>query len=176
MAQSDSLTTTAKLKALGLHSYEVRVQSYNFPKGNRTYKAYSEDDAYALTLALRDAGRALHGETFDRDGDLDETVEWENAQWHVECWDMYPEDDEGKVSSKPKRMFGHRHGAYIMADPRSKVFVWAGGSDCDGYDYHSTGQFETLLEAHEWLEEVANGAEGPWGWGIITRDDYETVR
>lgn len=171
-----------KLKGFGFHTHEVRISSTRY--GNRTLKCFSEDDARSLAHLLVQAARELHGEVWieNRYGEdsLEELLTWEEFHetdnWKVEVWHVTPRaqwNPEAVNMNAAEFVFGHRRGAYLMARPDSKVFVYTGGRDCDGYRWGSVSEFKTLLEAHEHVEESYRWADGPMGWSVITRDDFE---
>ena len=173
-----------KLKGIGLHSHEIRIYSSRW--GSQTIEMYNLDDARTLALALVEAARELHGERwishrpYGHDT-LDEVLTneemWDRHYWMVSVWDVLPRAKWHEDAVDPSRtefIFGHRCGAYRMANPESKVFLSTGGRDCDGYRWAQVHEYRTLLEAHEDLESSYEWADGPMGWSVITQDQFET--
>jgi len=180
------------LASINIASYEVHAKSDRF-KVNQTFKFFSLDDAREFALLLVDAGRETHEETVEKSRYVD---------GYNGVRDLYSEDDVfrnydspvfGKgwsvvVTSlfRPSRrdpnvpencrefVFGHRFGANRMADPASKVFVSYGGRDCDGYRWSTVYEYPDLHRAAKGCDDQYESADGPMGWSIISKTDFET--
>lgn len=182
-----------KLASIGLHTHEIHVRSWRY-KVNEVIKCYSEDDARKLALMLVDAGRETHDEHVLEAKYIDDYVgvetrcaaedvlypdgEHYGKGWQVTVWCKFPRAkyDENSIAhgNRHEFVFGHRFGANQMANPRSKVFLWIGGRDCDGYRYGSVYEFDEIWDAAKWVEESQSWADGVEGYSVIDQEYFET--
>jgi hypothetical protein len=183
----------AKLAAMGFHTHEIHVRSWRY-NVDEVIKCNSEADARELALMLVEAGRETHDEHILTAKYIDDYVGVEECYshedvchpdgeqygkgWHVIVSCKYPraQYDENAIAhgNRHEFVFGHRFGANRMANPRSKVFLWIGGRDCDGYRYGSVYEFDEIWDASKWVLESQSWADGLEGYSVIDREYFET--
>jgi hypothetical protein len=175
---------------IGIFRFEISIASKW--KGVHHYtKLYTNfrTDALSLFRKLVSTARELYNEELQTDryrrGEfLGETVANEDLYdlpntWEIRVFDSMPcvEKPDGGISfrsEKKEEIAGCRLGAYRLAKSNSKVFVSHGGRDCDRVRYHTLSEFSSLREAADAMDESAKYAEGPWGYSVISRDEFET--
>jgi len=192
--EKDTLTYEDRIEAMaamGLHTHEIHVRSWRY-KVDSVLKCYSENDAYYVGALLSNAGRVTHDETMisgkyiDDYNGVEDCYEEEDVfrpggsrygkGWRVTVWEVYPRDSHNQeqlAGGKPVFMFGNRYGANRMARPDSKVFVWIGGTDCDGYRYGDGHEYPSLRDAADGVDESESWSDGREGHHLMTVEDYE---
>jgi len=192
----DSLSYEDRIKMLAsinIATHEVHVKSDRF-KVNQVFKFFNMDDAREFALEMVAAGRITHDEVVEKsryvDGyngvqDLyseDEVFrDYESPVfgwgWSVVVTSLFcpSRRDPNVPESCRKFVFGHRFGANRMADPESKVFVSYGGRDCDGYRWSSVYEYRDLHEAAKGCADQYESADGPMGWSVISKTEFETA-
>ena len=183
VSSSNEMTYEERLAELGkiLDTHEVHVYSDRF-KVNQTLLFRSEWDAREFANLLIEAGRVTHDELDDEclecysEDDVFRNYESPvfGRGWRVMVFCRFPRQKNSEVPGRfLEFLYGHRFGAHRMAEPSSKVFVSYGGRDCDGYDWHLTAEYRSLSEAAEDCGSRYESADGPMGWSVITRDQFE---
>lgn len=172
--QKHDLTYSEKILELikiGIKPYQVCYTGPGPSIETKKESFYTRDEAvkYVETLISQ------FGQTEDFIS-AENFYEFQNLEnsWTIYVYDLYPQKEGTEdIGRKEEFLFGRRYGAARIANPDSKVFVWYGGRDCDGYTWHNVKEYKTLTEAAEDCESVLQSADGPTSWQISSQDSFE---
>lgn len=181
----------ANLAANGFPTHEVHIKSDRFGVNER-FKFLTLEDAQEFVRACLPAARETHeeewvdGKYVDSYRGLSQTFSYDavfrdydspvfGKGWWIAVYCLFPRSRRHPehVDLGLEFVYGHRYGAHRMANPSSKVFIYYGGRDCDGFKWNDVAQYQDLHEAAKACDSKYEWADGPMGWSVITMDEYE---